>query len=96
MLAYREQAISAKGTAVVLATITKGIQQHKECESLRAWRREGSVWRRAEERVLSPDGKHHLRSTAKQGNIRIPTSGFTARFLGPKQSCYIRIPGSRI
>lgn len=38
-LAYREQAISAKGTAVVLATITKRVQQQKGCESLKAWGR---------------------------------------------------------
>lgn len=51
MRAYREQASSAKGTAGVLANTTKRVQQQEEGESLRAWGR-------AEERSLSPDGKH--------------------------------------
>lgn len=51
MWAYREHARSAKGTAGVLATTNKGVQPPEEYESLRGWGR-------AEERGLSPDGKH--------------------------------------
>ena len=63
--AYREQARSAKGTAGMLAKTTKGVQPPEERESLRAWGR-------AEERGLSPDGKHpheEQSQTRKHQNI---------------------------
>lgn len=56
VLAYQEQAMSAEGTTVVLATTTKRGQQHEESESPRAWRR--AAGGEAEKRGLSPNGKH--------------------------------------